>query len=131
MWRAANSPSFYPIPESECLASLTLETGCEPYSTLYISLYYSDLNSTRLKPTLSLSHSTPPHIPPYGTQKPRPSTFTCLICISLTHSLLPYFSLLALFLSARERDQNLLFLTVSHKKVYHEFTSFTRITITC
>lgn len=28
-WKAeANSPSFYPILESECLAPLTLETGC-------------------------------------------------------------------------------------------------------
>lgn len=26
----ANSPSFYPILESECLAPLTLETGCRP-----------------------------------------------------------------------------------------------------
>lgn len=81
MWRAANSPSFYPIPESECLASLTLETGCEPYSTLYISLYYSDLNPTRLKltpsPFPSPLHSPTMHTPPLrlylSLQAPHPT----------------------------------------------------------
>lgn len=63
-WKAeANSPSFYPILESECLAPLTLETGCTAGSYTHTHTHHIFLSTpasfaTTPPPPTSSSFST-------------------------------------------------------------------------
>lgn len=61
----ANSPSFYPILESECLAPLTLETGCTarsytpPHFPLPTAYYYYSYSTLRFRHHLFLRQAIP------------------------------------------------------------------------
>lgn len=91
-WKAeANSPSFYPILESECLAPLTLETGCTAGSYTHT---HTHTRTTFSFPPLPLSPPPPHHhhqpplpFPPTITPPPPPLP-PLMPCLFLRHRFL-------------------------------------------